>query len=45
VREPLLEKELFIPLITTDKKQLADGLRFIFARNIGELEIVKGVKF
>lgn len=45
VKEPLFKKDQFIHLISTDKKQLADGLRFIFAKDIGQLEIVKGVKF
>ncbi len=45
VKEPLFEKEQFIHLIGSDKKQLADGLRFIFIKELGQPEIVKGVKF
>ncbi len=45
IKEPLLKKELFIPLISTDKKQLADGLRFVMIKEVGVPEIVKGLKF
>lgn len=45
VKEPLLKKEQFTHLIDSDKKQLADGLRFIFIKELGQPEIVKGVRF
>lgn len=43
VREPLLKKEAFISLISTDKKQLADGLRFVLIKDVGDPVIVKGL--
>src|SRR5690606_6622729 len=45
IKEPILKKELFLPLISTDKKQMVDGLRFVMLKDIGEPEIVKGLKF
>ncbi len=45
IKEPILKKELFLPLISTDKKQMVDGLRFVMLKDIGEPEIIKGLKF
>src|SRR5690554_1606062 len=44
VKEPLLDKKLFIEYIGFDKKNLADGLRFVYIKNIGEPIIKKGVE-
>lgn len=44
VKEPLLDKKLFIDYITHDKKNLADGLRFVYLKDVGKPVIVKGVK-
>lgn len=45
VKEPLLLKDDFIHLISTDKKNLSDGLRFVFIKDYEKPEIHKGVKF
>lgn len=44
IKEPLLDKKLFIEYIGFDKKNLADGLRFVYIKNIGEPIIKKGVE-
>lgn len=44
VKEPLLDKKQFIQYIGFDKKNLADGLRFVYIKNIGEPVIKKGVE-
>lgn len=44
VKEPLLDKKQFIEYIGFDKKNLADGLRFVYIKNIGEPIIKKGVE-
>lgn len=45
VKEPLLDKTLFTKYFANDKKNLADGLRFIFIEHVGQPKIQKGVKF
>ena len=44
VKEPLLDKKLFVEYIGFDKKNLADGLRFVYIKGIGEPLIQKGVQ-
>lgn len=45
VKEPLLIKKDFIPYLVNDKKQLSDGLRFVFLKDYEKPEIHKGVAF
>ena len=44
VKEPLLDKKLFAEYIGFDKKNLADGLRFVYIKGVGEPLIQKGVQ-
>ena len=44
VKEPLLDKKLFVEYIGFDKKNLADGLRFVYIKGVGEPLIQKGVQ-
>ncbi|WP_162163915.1 3-dehydroquinate synthase [Acholeplasma hippikon] len=45
VKEPLLVMKDFVSYIASDKKQLSDGLRFVFMSDYEKPEIHKGVIF
>lgn len=45
VKEPLLNKDDFSHLLVNDKKQLSEGLRFVFVEDYEKPIIKKGVKF
>jgi len=43
VKEPLLDKKIFVDYLNHDKKNLADGLRFVYVKAVGEPVIKKVV--